>query len=139
MRVADTAHLTQQKPPTAGSADRPTTADAGLEAANWLNLPEVAERLEVPITKVHQMIRDGVLLAARRDGTLAVPGELVANAQVRKHLPGVITLLRDAGYGDDEALRWLYTPDATLPGTPAAALGGARATEVKRRAQALGF
>ena len=40
---------------------------------------------------------------------------------------------------DEEALRWLYTPDDTLPGTPAEALRGNRATEVKRRAQALGF
>jgi hypothetical protein len=48
-------------------------------------------------------------------------------------------LLHDAGYNDEEAMRWLYTPDDTLPGTPATALDGTRATEVKRRAQALGF
>jgi hypothetical protein len=36
-------------------------------------------------------------------------------------------------------LRWLYSPDDTLPGTPVAALSGSGATEVKRRAQALGF
>jgi hypothetical protein len=56
-----------------------------------------------------------------------------------KHLPGVLTLLRDAGYNEEEALRWLYTPDDTLPGTPAEVLGSDGATEVKRRAQALGF
>ena len=55
------------------------------------------------------------------------------------HLPGVLTLLRDAGYNDAEALRWLYSPDDSLPGTPAAALNGDGVTEVKRRAQALGF
>jgi hypothetical protein len=58
---------------------------------------------------------------------------------VRKHLPGVLTLLHDAGYNDEEALRWLYTADESLPGTPVQALAGDRATEVKRRAQALGF
>jgi hypothetical protein len=58
---------------------------------------------------------------------------------VRKHLPGVLTVLRDAGYSDDEILAWLYTPDDTLPGIPAVALETGRATEVKRRAQALGF
>jgi hypothetical protein len=51
----------------------------------------------------------------------------------------VITLLRDAGYTDAEVLRWLYTPDDSLPGTPAIALNGDGAVEVKRRAQALGF
>jgi hypothetical protein len=106
---------------------------------SWLTLPEVAERLELPVSRVHQMIRDGALLAVRRDGAPRVPAELVANRTVLKHLPGVITLLRDAGYNDDEALHWLYQSDHTLPGRPADALGGGAATEVKRRAQALGF
>jgi hypothetical protein len=109
------------------------------EPAGWLSLPEVAERLEVPVNKVQQMIRDRTLLAVRRDGALQVPAELVANRTVLKHLPGVLTLLHDAGYSDEEALRWLYRPDDSLPGTAAQALGGERATEVKRRAQAVGF
>jgi hypothetical protein len=110
------------------------------DAAGWLNLPDVAERLDVSISKVHQMIRDRELLAVRRDGIRRVPAELVANDVVRKHLPGVLTLLRDAGYDDEAAIRWLYQADDSLPeGTPAAALRGDRAREVKRRAQALGF
>jgi Rv2175c C-terminal domain of unknown function len=113
--------------------------DDAAQPSDWLTLPDIAERLEVPITKVHQMIRDNALIAVRRDGVLRVPGELVAGASVLKHLPGVLTLLHDAGYNDEEALRWLYTADETLPGTPAVALSGGRATEVKRRAQALGF
>jgi hypothetical protein len=107
--------------------------------AEWLPLPDVADQLGLSISKVHQMVRDGALLAVRRDGTLRVPAELVANSTVLKHLPGVLTLLHDAGFNDEEALRWLYAPDASLPGAPAVALGGDRAREVKRRAQALGF
>ncbi len=110
-----------------------------MTPSGWVTLPDLAERLDVPVTKVHQMIREGGLLAVRRDGVLRVPAELVASHNVIKHLPGVLTLLRDAGYKDDEALRWLYSPDDTLPGTPASALAGDGATEVKRRAQALGF
>ena len=109
------------------------------EPAEWLTVPDVAERLGVPVNRVHQMLRDKALLAVRRDGVLRVPAELVANRTVLKHLPGVLTLLADAGYSDEEALRWLYDYDETLPGTPAAALAGDQATEVKRRAQALGF
>jgi hypothetical protein len=108
-----------------------------VEPSAWVTLPDLAERLEIPVTKVHQMIHDGVILAVRREGVLRVPAELVASKQVLKHLPGVLTLLRDAEFSDEEALAWLYTPDATLPGTPADALGGDLATEVKRRAQAL--
>lgn len=110
-----------------------------FQPGGWLTLPDVAERLDVPITRVHQMIRDHHLIAVRRDGVRRVPAELVANQTVRKHLPGVLTVLRDAGYDDEAALRWLYQHDDTLPGTPAVALGGDRAREVKRRAQALGF
>ena len=105
----------------------------------WINLPDVADRLGVSISKVQQMIRDGALLAVKRDGIRMVPAELVANSTVLKHLPGVLTLLHDAGYNDEEALRWLYQPDDALDGNAALGLGGPRAREVKRRAQALGF
>jgi hypothetical protein len=109
------------------------------ETARWLTLPDVAERLGLSIIKVHQMIKDGNLIAVRRDGIRQMPSELVANDTVLKHLPGVLTLLHDAGFNDEEAMRWLCTEDETLPGTPAAALGGDRAREVKRRAQAVAF
>ncbi|MCY1138630.1 Rv2175c family DNA-binding protein [Actinoplanes sp. Pm04-4] len=107
--------------------------------AEWVTLPDVSAKLDVSISKVHQMIRDGHLLAVRRDGVRVVPADLVANSTVLKHLPGVINLLRDAGYNDEEALRWLYEPDEALDGNAAKGLGGHRAREVKRRAQALGF
>lgn len=110
-----------------------------IEPTTWYTLPDLAERFDVPVTRVRQMIRERQLLAVRRDGVLRVPAELVNNDTVLKHLPGVLTLLHDAGYNDEEALRWLYTVDESLPGTPATALGGPIATEVKRRAQAVGF
>jgi hypothetical protein len=117
-------------------ADLPGPTDP----AAWLTLPDVAERLDLSISKVHQMIRDRELLAVRRDGVRRIPADLVANRTVLKHLPGVLNLLADAGYDDEEALRWLYQPDPTLAGTtPAATLAGDQAREVKRRAQALGF
>ncbi|MFV2009080.1 MULTISPECIES: Rv2175c family DNA-binding protein [unclassified Micromonospora] len=122
-------------PPAPGGSG-PVTAG---EPAGWLTLPDVAERLDVTISKVHQMVRDRELLAVRRDGVRRVPAELVANHTVRKHLPGILTLLHDAGFSDEEMLGWLYRPDDSLPGTPATALGGDRAREVKRRAQAEGF
>lgn len=113
--------------------------DPSCAPTDWINLPDVAEKLGVSISKVHEMIRERSLLAVRRDGVRQVPAELVANSIVLKHLPGVLTLLHDAGFNDQEALRWLYREDPTLPGTPAAALGGDRAREVKRRAQAVAF
>ena len=107
--------------------------------AGWINLPDVSEKLGVSISKVPQMIREGALLAVRRDGIRLVPAELVANDTVLKHLPGVLNLLHDAGYNDEEALKWLYEPDEALGGNAAIGLGGQQAREVKRRAQAVGF
>ncbi|NJP33438.1 Rv2175c family DNA-binding protein [Micromonospora thermarum] len=119
--------------------DSVPAANRAAEPAAWLTLPDVAERLDVPISKVHQMIRDRELIAVRRDGIRRVPEDLLANGAL-KHLPGVLNLLADAGYDDEESLRWLYQPDDTLPGgTAAAALAGDQAREIKRRAQALGF
>ncbi|MEV6524251.1 Rv2175c family DNA-binding protein [Longispora sp. NPDC051575] len=109
-----------------------------ISPAEWLTLPDVSERLDLPILKVRQLLREGQILAVRRDGVLRVPSELLATPLAIKHLPGVLNLLRDAGYNDEEALRWLYTPDEYLEGTPAAALSH-RSTEVKRRAQAAGY
>jgi hypothetical protein len=119
---------------TAGPTSATTTGPSG-----WITLPDVAEKLDLSISKVNQMVREGALLAVRRDGIRMVPAELVANSTVLKHLPGVLTLLHDAGYNDEEALRWLYEPDDALDGNAARGLGGPRAREVKRRAQALGF
>jgi hypothetical protein len=110
----------------------------------WLTLPDVADRLDVPLNKVRQLVQDHQLIAVRRQGTdgqkvAQVPAEFVAHGQIVKGLTGTLTLLADAGYDDAEALRWLYTADDSLPGTPIQALVENRGTEVKRRAQALGF
>jgi hypothetical protein len=68
-----------------------------------------------------------------------VPAALLQDGAVVKGVPGVLTVLHDAGYDDREALTWLFTADATLPGRPIDALRGNRGSEVKRRAQAMGF
>jgi excisionase family DNA binding protein len=104
----------------------------------WLTVPEAADLLGVGVNRVRQLVTDRQLLAVRRDGVLMVPADFVQDGKVLKGLPGVLTLLADARYGDDEALRWLYTDD-DIPGSPVQALVENRGTEVKRRAQALGF
>lgn len=105
----------------------------------WLPLPDVAQQLDLPVTRVRQLIRDNKLLAERRDGVLYIPAAFICGGHVLKGLPGLLTLLRDAGFEDSDAMRWLFTEDPSLPGTPVDALTGNRSREVHRRAQALAF
>jgi Rv2175c C-terminal domain of unknown function len=116
--------------------DPPTDAIVG----DWLTLPEVADRLNLPVSRVKQLLRERKLLAVQRPGgAFSVPAAFIAGAQVVRGLPGTLNLLFDCGFGQDEALRWLFTADETLPGTPIEAIAQNRRTEVNRRAQALAF
>jgi hypothetical protein len=107
-----------------------------------LPLPDVAERTGRDIMAVRQLLKDGKVIGSRRPGDdiLCIHvDQLDEEGNPVKHLPAVITLLRDAKYSDEEALRWLTTSDDTIPGTPLQALRENRGTEIKRRAQAAGF
>ncbi|WP_433325511.1 Rv2175c family DNA-binding protein [Spirillospora sp. CA-294931] len=105
----------------------------------WLSLKETTERLGIKQNRVKQLLSERKLLAIRREGQPMVPAEFISEGQVIKGLPGTLTLLSDAGFDDVETLRWLFTADDTLPGTPVQALAENRGTEVRRRAQALAF
>ncbi len=106
----------------------------------WLTLPEVAQRLGVPLGRAKQLLKDHKLLGVRRgSGGPQGPAVFLDGRDVMKGLPGTLTVLQDAGYDDVESLRWLFTPDDSLPGSPVQAIRAGRHTEVKRRAQALAF
>ncbi|AIJ25143.1 MULTISPECIES: Rv2175c family DNA-binding protein [Amycolatopsis] len=105
-----------------------------------LSLAQVAEQIGLSVNKVRQLLRDGQLLAVRRDGDLMVPADFFVGGQPVKGLTGLLTVLADAGFSRTEMLRWLYEADETLPGsTPINALRTNHGTEVKRRAQAMAF
>ncbi|MBP2414991.1 hypothetical protein JOF48_003790 [Arthrobacter stackebrandtii] len=104
-------------------------------------LPDVAEMLDVSITKVHALVKDGSLLSARvgERNIRAVPAEFISGDHVLESLRGTITVLHDAGFEDEEAILWLFTDDESLPGRPIDALREGRKTEIRRRASALGW
>ena len=106
---------------------------------DMLSLTETAARMGIGMTGVKQLVKEHKLLAIRTEDGIAVPADALDGDVPVKHLSGVLTLLHDAGYSPEEAYAWLSTPDDTLPGTPLQALHENRATEVKRRAQALAF
>ncbi len=116
------------------------------------DLPTVAELLRVPVTKVHQYLREGQLVAVRRNGIPVVPRAFFTDSgQVVKSVAGLLAVLRDGGYRDEEILRWLFTADPSLAVTrdgvreptrnarPIDALHGHQARAVLRRAQAMAY
>lgn len=121
------------------------TVDSALDprtdamAGEWLPLEEAARRLGTTPSRTKQLISERKLLAIRRDGNPMVPAAFIKDGQVIKGLSGTLTLLSDAGFDEGETVRWLFTADDTLPGTPVEALSENRGTEVRRRAQALAF
>lgn len=115
--------------------------DVGGLASSWLSLPELAESIGEPFGKVRQLVREGKLVAISRGESSAkqVPGEFVRDGRLIKGLTGTVTVLRDAGFTDEEALRWLLSEDDGLAARPVDAMAEGRDTAVKRRAQVLGF
>lgn len=102
-----------------------------------LPLPDVAQRLDIPVTRVRRLIEDRTLLATRRSGVLAVPSEFLDGGEARHELHGTFILLADLQFSDEEIIDWMFTVEASLGVTPMAALIAGRKAEVRRVAQAL--
>ncbi|KWX69127.1 Rv2175c family DNA-binding protein [Mycobacterium sp. NAZ190054] len=129
------------------------TADDVLDPDEAVyDLPAVAQLLGIAVTKVHQQLREGHLVAVRRGGIVVVPKIFFdANGHVVKSLSGLLVVLRDGGYTETEIVRWLFTPDPSLTirrdgsteqqanARPVDALHSHQAREVVRRAQAMAY
>lgn len=120
----------------------PSLADVDLAALvpEWLDWAAAAEQLGVTVAKVRTMVRDHELAAAvpSPGDAPSVPAELLQDGLPVKGVPGLLTLLHDNGYDDRECIAWMFL-DQDFPGRAIDALRENRGTEVKRRAQALGF
>lgn len=129
------------------------TADDVLDPDEAVyDLPAVAQLLGIPVTKVHQHLREGHLVAVRRGKTVVVPKVFFDDSgHVVKSLPGLLVVLHDGGYTETEIVRWLFTPDSSLTirrdgsadgeanARPVDALHSHQAREVVRRAQAMAY
>lgn len=105
-----------------------------------LTVPDYAERLGLPVTRVYDLIGEHKLIVVIKDGVKMIPEAfLSAKGTTNKFVPGCIALLSDGGYSDEEIFRFLFAEDPSLPGRPIDALHGHLAREVMRRAQAAAF
>lgn len=103
----------------------------------WITLPDLAERYGASITVVRRMLEDDEFVAVRRGApkVASIPAAL-ALPEPLSGFAGTITVLRDGGFDDVEALIWLFTPTEDL-GTPVSAMRAGRKTEIRRRAMLL--
>lgn len=108
---------------------------------DWLTIPDVAEALDLKVTRVHNLISDRALLALRdpENDVRKVPALFLRHDKPLESLKGTLVVLADAGFSDEEAISWLYTEDQSLPGRPIDALIDGRKTEIRRRASALAW
>ncbi len=146
--MADSDDVSQSPNPVP-AADSGDSSDARrlehLEhlVGEWLTVPDVAERLGVPLSQVRRLIADREVIAVRvgERRVASVPAKFLDEAGPRPELRGTFTVLADGGMDDDEIIEWLFTPDPTLPveGAPIDALRAGHKTEIRRRAQELAF
>jgi hypothetical protein len=109
----------------------------------WLTVPDIAERLGVPLAAVRTMLQEREVLGVRRGErrVVSIPARFFTEAGPLPELPGTFTVLADGGMRDEEILRWLFTTDPTLPdgGAPIDALRAGFKTEIRRRAMETAF
>ena len=137
-------HVTLWHPVPVSTApeDPPQPAVEDL-VGEWLTIPDVADRLGVPLSTVRRLVEDRELLAHRvgERRVVAVPAGFLDDQGPLHALKGTFTVLADGGMSDEQILRWLHTPDETLPvpGTPLDAIRAGFKTEVRRRAMEEAF
>lgn len=116
------------------------TVEQLLQNEELLTLPQVADKLGIVITRVHDLLNARKFLAWPIDGVRHVPVAFFNEKEaVNKFVSGAITVLTDGGYDDEAIFRFLFTEDDSLPGRPIDGLQGHLAREVIRRAQAMAF
>ena len=90
----------------------------------WIDWAAAGELLGVSATRVRVLIKEHQLAAVvpvAGEG-VKLPAELIMDGEIVKGVPGLLTMLHDGRYDDAEILRWLFTPDDTLPERPIDAL-----------------
>lgn len=120
--------------------DQDYDQDDDLEqlVGEWLTVPDIGELTGLRLSDVRQMIEDRQVLGLRIGprNVMSVPSRFFNEEGPLPELPGTFTVLGDGRMTDAQILRWLFTPDESLPvqGAPIDALLAGFKTEVRRRA-----
>lgn len=108
-----------------------------------MTVPECAEALGVPLSRVRELIRERYLIATRRGENNAVylpAGQIIEGEngpEVLATLRGTIIVLGDAGLSDAAAVEWLLAENDELGESPLDALRSGKRAHVRRLAQSI--
>jgi hypothetical protein len=105
----------------------------------WLTVPDLVDVLGLPQSRVRRLLEERILLASRIDGVLKMPSVFIVDGEPLGELRGTLIVLSDAGFSDEESMRWLLERDDSLGVPPIEALRHGRKAEVRRVAQSLAF
>lgn len=116
--------------------------DLDALVGEWLNLPDLAERLDIEFGKVRGLVRDRYVVGVKRGErtTFQVPALFVlpdvdgAPGPIPT-LRGTVMVLSDAQLTDAEIIEWLFTPNDELAERPVDALIDGKRAAVRRVAQ----
>jgi len=124
--------------PDAPADDSPDDTDLEHLVGEWVTVPDIGELMGLRLSDVRQLIEDRQLLAVRVGPrrVVSVPAKFLNEQGPLPELVGTFTVLGDSRMTDAQILRWLFTPDESLPvpGSPMDALLAGFKTEVRRRA-----
>ena len=108
---------------------------------DWMSVPDCAEALGVPLSRVRELIKDRHLVATRRGENNAVylpAGQIVDGddgPRVLATVRGTVLVLADTGMRDDDIIEWLTSDHEELEGSPLDALRAGQRAHVRRLAQ----
>lgn len=85
-------------------------------------LPDVADMLDVPFTKVRQYVREHKLLTQKNDAGIRCVPELFLrhvddHYELIDEVVGTALILLDGGFSEEEACRWLISHQELLGGS----------------------
>lgn len=122
------------------AADSAVIKELEALVPQWMTLAEVAEELSLAPSQVRRLLQDRDLVGVRRGKPvqLYIPREFI-QPELLPALAGTVTVLLDSGFSEAEVIRWLFSEQEGLPGTPVAELRAGHKTEIRRRAQSLAF
>lgn len=98
-------------------------------------MAQAAHALGVSSGRLHRLIEDHYLIAAKHEGELRIPAMFIRDGEPLAGLRGTLTLLEDHGITEREAMTWLLSEDDFIGATPAETLAAGHKSTVRKAVQ----